>query len=274
MKTAVLTGSNSGVGKAAAIVLAKKGYKVIIHGRDAAKTKQAADEVKSASGSKEVDHVVADISEIKGMRAFADAVKQKTNVIDALVLSTGVILPKYVLTGDQLEAGFAIQYLSRFAAVQMLMPELKAGKAKIVHVGAPTLKKATIYFDNINLKGEFTMMKAMGQEMLANHLMTQEFAKRIPASEMVLNIHHVGIAKTGIMRETGFFLKMLVNVFGTSPDKACANTVYLASDEKVNYSGYFLPKPGKPEVKTKIQFDAGMAAKLWDRSMELIKPVL
>src|ERR1051326_9027386 len=88
---------------------------------------------------------------------------------------------------------------------------------------------------------------------------------------MVMNIFHVGIAKTGIAERAGFMFKMLVNVFGTSPDKACANAVYLASDEAVNFSGYFLDKPGKPQHKIKVAHDAAMASKLWDRSLELLK---
>ena len=271
MKTAVITGGNSGIGKATATQLAKKGYRVIIHGREPEKTKQAASEIISASGNKNVEYVVADISSIAGMKALAEEIKTKTDEINALVLSTGVILNKHILTIDGLELGFVIQYLSRFATTHFLMNELKKGKARIVHVAAPTLKKATIHFDNLALKGEFTMMKAMAQEMLANHLMTQEFAKRIPANEMVMNIFHVGIAKTGIAERAGFMFKMLVNVFGTSPDKACANAVYLASDEAVNFSGYFLGKPGKPQHKVKVAHDAAMASKLWDRSLELLK---
>ena len=148
MKTAVITGGNSGIGKAAAIELAKKGYRVIIHGRDPQKTKEAAEEIKTASGNTNVDFVAADISLIKGMKELADAIKQKTNSIEALILSTGVILPTHVVTPDGLEAGFVIQYLSRFAITQLLMTELKNGSAKIAHVGAPTFKKATIWEDN------------------------------------------------------------------------------------------------------------------------------
>lgn len=274
MKTAVLTGSNSGIGKATAMALAEKGYRVIIHGRDESKTKEAAGEILKRNGNKNVYYIVADVSTVAGMKKLADAIKQKTDSIEALVLSTGVILPKHIITADGLELGFVIQYLSRFAVTQLLDAQLRKGRARIVHVGAPTLKNAAIHFDNLALRGEFTMMKAMAQEMLANHLFVQEFAKRNPSNDVVMNIFHVGIAKTGIMRETNFLLRGLVKLFGKSPDKACGNAVYLASDPGVNFSGYFLPKPGTPSVKVKEQFDAAMAEKLWERSMELIEPVM
>jgi len=275
MKTAVITGGNSGVGKATATELAKKGYRIIIHGRDAEKTKQATEEIKSKSGNTNVEYIVADVSNLKGMKELATAIKQKTDTIDILILSTGVILPKQIITADGLEAGFAIQYLSRFATVQLLLSELKrSGKARVVQLSSPTLKTAQIYFDDLPLKNGFTMMKALGQEMLANHLFTQEFAKRHPDNDIIMNILHVGVSKTGIMRETNFFLKLMVNLFGGSPEKASANPVYLATNENANFSGYFLSKPGKPEVKEKLAYDAATAERLWDISMGLIKDIL
>jgi len=273
MKTAFIAGGNSGMGKAAATALAKKGFRVIIHGRDTNKTRDAADEIKKASGNN-VEYIVADISTIQGMKTLADAVRQKTDTINTMVLSTGVILPNHVVTPDGLEAGFVIQYLSRFALTHLLMPELKKGNARIVHVGAPTMGSAKIYFDDLALKNNFSMMKALGQEMLANHLFVQEFAKRNPGNEVVMNILHVGIAKTGIMRNSNFLLRGMVNLFGRSPEALSKNTVYLASDDSANYSGYFLKKPGAPNVKEKVQHDSSVAERLWEKSMELIKPIL
>jgi retinol dehydrogenase 14 len=272
MKTAVITGGNSGVGKAVAIGLAKKGYRVIIHGRDSQKTIEAAAEIKKESASSNVEYISEDISTIRGMKNLASAIKDKTTSIEALVLSTGVILPKQVITADGLEKGFTVQYLSRFALVQLLMQELKNGKARIVMVGAPKLGNAQIYFDDLALKDNFTMMKALGQEMYANHLLVQEFAKLHPDNEVVMNMAHAGVSRTGIMRNSNFMLRTLVNVFGQSAESAAENFIYLATDPSANFSGYFLKKPGKPEVKEKIQYDAETAHRLWNRSLELIYP--
>ncbi len=272
MKTAVITGGNSGIGKAVATELAKKGYRVIIHGRDPQKTLQAAEEIKAGSGNPHIEYISADVSTIQGMKELADAIRQKTGSIEVLVLSTGVILPRHVITTDGLEAGFAIQYLSRFAMVQMLMTELKNGHARIVTVGAPKLANAKIYFDDIALKKDFSMMKALGQEMFANHLLVQEFAKLHPDNDVVMNMAHVGIAKTGIMRHSNFFLKAMVNLVGRTPEAAAQNFVYLASDPSATFSGYFLRHPGKPDKKEKIQYDPEIAKRLWNYSLELIYP--
>ncbi len=272
MKTAVITGGNSGIGKATAKQLAKKGYRVIIHGRDAKKTAEALEEVKTYSGSQNVEAIVGDISSVDGIKKLATDIQAKTNRIDVLVLSTGTIYSKSLVTAEGLDTPFVTQYFSRFGLTKLLMPQLQnAGKARIVHCGAPTMKKAQVFFDDLSLKNNFTMMTSMGQAMLSNHLFVQEFAKRNPDGNITMNIFHVGIAKTGVARETGWFFRTFVNVFGASADKACANAVWLADSSLANFSGFFLPAPGKPEKKEKIGFDAKLAERLWETSEKLLK---
>lgn len=273
MKTAVISGGNSGIGKATAIALAKKQFRLIVHGRDPDKTVRAVEEIKQISGNNAVEGICCDISELAGMRKLADAIKGKPTSIEALVLSSGVILPSQVFTADGLEAGFAIQYLSRFALTQMLMPELTAGKARIVMVGAPVIWGAKIYFENIALRNNFTMVRAMAQEMFANHLLVQEFAKRNPCKEVVMNMANPGYVKTDIARHSNILFRIGLKFIGTSPDEAAGNFGYLAAHEDVSFSGYFLKKPGRPDVKEKINYDAVVSERLWNMSMELIKPV-
>jgi len=270
MKTAVITGGNSGMGKAIALELAKKNYRIIIHGRDKEKTNMALAELKSLSGNSNIEAIVEDISSVKGMKELARKIKAQTNEIHALVLSTGVILSKHELTDDKLEKGFAIQYLSRFAVTQLLLEELMRGKAKIVLVGATKIRNAKIYFDDLALLSNFTMLRAMAQEMFCNHLFVQEFAKRYNADSMVMNMGHVGVASTGIARHMNFIFRLGLKLLAQSAQKAAANFVYLASDDTVTFSGYFFKNPKSNQVKEKINYDAALAEKLWNRSLELI----
>lgn len=274
MKTAVITGGNSGVGKAIAVALAKQGYRVIIHGRDTTKTLAAAEEIKVQSASSAVEYIVADVSTLAGMRELADAIKQKTAIIHTLVLSTGAILPDQIITEDGLEKGFAIQYLSRFAVTQLLLTELKAGNAKVVQVGTAVLPRATIHFEDLALHSNFTMVKAMAQEMFANHLFVQEFSKRYESSGIRMNMAEVGISKTGITRNLNIVLRMLIKLIGRTPEKASVNFVYLASDETVDFTGYFLYFPWNKKYKKKINYDSKLAEHLWNRSLELIAPIM
>ena len=274
MKTAVITGGNSGIGKAIALALAKKNFRIIIHGRDAEKTLLAENEIKSVSGNRQVESIAADVSSLAGMKNLVDAIKARTESINALVLSTGVILPHRKVTPDGLEAGFAIQYLSRFTVTNLLMNELKKGNARIVSVVAPVIPGAKIHFEDITMEKNFTMIGAMSQEMFANHLFVQEFAKRHPQNDVVINMANPGFSDTGIVRRLPVLLRWPYKLIATKPEKAAHNFIYLASDEGVNFSGYFLKKPGKPDIKVKANYDQSVSERLWEKSMELIRPVL
>ena len=85
-----------------------------------------------------------------------------------------------------------------------------------------------------------------------------------------MNMANVGIAKTGIVRHSNLFFKLGVLIFGKSPEKAIKNFVYLASDESVNFSGYFLKRPGHPLVREKNNYDPAVSERLWNVSLDLI----
>lgn len=274
MKTAVITGGTGGIGKAVAMALAKKHFRVIIHGNDPAKALHVEQEIIAESGNNLVESIAADVSTLSGMKELADAIKAKTDTINALVLSTGVILPKRKVTPDGLEAGFVIQYLSRFAVTNLVMNELKKGNAHIVSVVAPVLPGAKIHFDDITMEKKFTMFRAMAQEMFASHLFVQEFAKRHPENNLLINMANPGIVETGIARRLPAILRWPYKLIAAKPEKAAHNFVFLATDERVNYSGYFLKKPGKSEVKEKANYDPVVAERLWNKSMELIRPIM
>jgi hypothetical protein len=68
-------------------------------------------------------------------------------------------------------------------------------------------------------------------------------------------------------------LQWAYRLVAANPGKAAQNFVYLASDEEVNFSGYFLKNPRKPAVKEKANHDPLVTEKLWGKSMELISAI-
>ncbi len=265
MKTAIITGGNSGVGKATAKALATSGYRVIIHGRDEEKTKAAVAEIRASSGNANVDYVCGDVSSIAGMKAVGNALAAKVDVLDVLVLSTGLLSQKRIATADGLEALFTTQFLSRFAITNMLLPALQKSKdARIIHVGAPLIKGAEMQWKDLGLTKGYNMIKAMKQCMLANHLFVQEFARRHEASPLHMNMAYPGVVKTGIARELNPIIRLLLRLVAGSVEKASRNVVYLATHPAANFSGYFLGSPGHPEQKEKMSQDPELAKKLWE----------
>ena len=87
-KVAVITGGASGIGKATAAVLARKGVKVIISGRREALGQEAAAEIRSQGG--EVSFVVADVDSEASVRAMIDFTVNKYGRLDLAVNNAGL----------------------------------------------------------------------------------------------------------------------------------------------------------------------------------------
>ncbi len=88
-KVAIVTGGNSGVGKATALLLAKEGAKVVISARRQAQLDEVAAEIKAAGG--EVTTVVTDISKPEDAKNLVEKTIEAYGKVDILVNNAGVL---------------------------------------------------------------------------------------------------------------------------------------------------------------------------------------
>src|SRR6516164_5116386 len=86
-KRAFVTGSNTGIGKGIAAVLAREGATVVIHGRNAERAELAEKDIRSSGGRAIV--VLGDLATDAGAKSVADAVVAQLGGIDILVNNAG-----------------------------------------------------------------------------------------------------------------------------------------------------------------------------------------
>lgn len=269
-KTIVITGGTGGIGYAIAIALAKQGNDIIFQGRDRVKGEQIAQELSKINGST-ARFIAADVSSIAGIKALAVDIKKLTPKIDIFIQATGTLNSERKETKDGLYESFAVNYLCKFMLDHLLLEELKRGHAKIIIIGGPLRNKAEINFDDLHLKKNYTLMKSVGQNMMAIHHHVQEFSKRY-GDAVSINVVNAGVVKTGIDRNVKGLMSLVFLILGpllsNSIEKAIVNVMaILESDAKD--SGYFYPKVAKPGIKEKINLDRTVAAKLWEESLKL-----
>lgn len=104
-----------------------------------------------------VDYQFLDTGNLKSVRQFASAVRNKYAKIDILINNAGVMATPYHLTEDGFESQFAINYLGHFLLTHLLLPQLKAAgtqdlNARIVNVSSCAHRTGRINFDDINGK--------------------------------------------------------------------------------------------------------------------------
>lgn len=271
-KICLITGANSGIGKATAIGLAKMGASIIMVCRNQERGERALKYIKSKSNNESIELMLVDLSSQKAIHQFVQEFKEKYNKLDVLINNAGVNLSKQTLTEDGIETTFAVNYLATFLLSNLLFDSLVAGQpARIVNV-ASSVQAKSIDFDNINGEKHYGQMKAYSLSKLAIVLFTYEFAKRFGGNGVTINCLHPGYIRTNMIRNFRKFVKYffpLISLFVKSPKRGAKTSIYCASSPNLEgVSGKYFKK--RKEAKTvRASYDEELAKKLWDLSVEL-----
>lgn len=128
-KHILITGSTDGIGKLAAINLAKEGHFIYIHGRHPEKTAAVIAEIKEVSKNQNIKGFVADFSDLAAVRQMAQQINADVDVpkIDVLINNAGVLKSPMSHNDDGIDLRFAVNYLAPYLLTKELMPLLKRG---------------------------------------------------------------------------------------------------------------------------------------------------
>src|SRR5688572_26887545 len=273
-KICLVTGGTNGIGKSTALELARMGATVVIVGRDAQKTSQVVEEIRAASGNKNVDSLLADLSSQQEARRLANEFKSKYSHLHVLLNNAGGFFLRCQLSVDGGEMTFALNHLASFLLTDLLLDTLKASApARIINVSSDAHASGKIEFDNLHGERDFTP-RAYDNSKLANILFTMELARRLEGTGVAVNALHPGFVATGFAKNNGRVIAALVSIFAPlvarSPAKGAQTSIYLASSPSVEgiTGKYFYDSQ---VIQTAPQAtDMVVARKLWDVSAEMV----
>lgn len=272
-KTCVITGANTGIGKAAAVALAALGAHVVMVCRDRGRGETALAEIlhtanqTARGGSAEL--CFADLSSQAEVRAVAHAIMAAHPRIDVLVNNAGLALKRRELSVDGIERSFAVNYLAYFMLANLLLPALRAaGRARIVNVASAAHARGKLDFDNLQGERSYSNIQMYSASKLEDVMFTYVLARRLAGSGVTVNTLHPGVVATDIWRQVAV-LRILGKWFMLSPEKGALTTVYLAASPEVEgVSGQYFDKC-KPARTTRLSHDQTLQEKLWSTSVAL-----
>jgi NAD(P)-dependent dehydrogenase (short-subunit alcohol dehydrogenase family) len=272
-KVCLVTGGTSGIGKAAALGLARLGATVCIVGRDRERCVVAVDEIKQQSGNKDVELLLADLSSQRSIRKLAGDFKRKHRRLHVLVNNAGGVFP-YTRTVDGIEQTFAVNHLAYFMLTNLLLDTLKrSAPARIVNVSSEAERGGKINFDDLQGQKKYRSFRAYSQSKLANILFTYELARRLGSTSVTVNALHPGVVATRFGRDLGP-VRWLYKLGGRAmrtPEQGAETVIYLASSPEVEgVTGQYF-QDCKPIKSAPVSYDETIAQRLWQVSAEMTR---
>jgi NAD(P)-dependent dehydrogenase (short-subunit alcohol dehydrogenase family) len=281
-RVCIVTGSNSGIGKAAAMGLARCGSTVVMVCRNLERGKVAQAEIIGDTGNKSVDLMVCDLSSQRSIRQFAAEFKAKYNRLHVLIHNAANFdqsLRHPVITEDGVETVFATNHLGPFLMTNLLLETLKAGAPSrvltVASKGLITYPFLSIEYDNLNGQKKFSAQHAYYHSKLAQVIFTFDLAERLKGSGVTVNcirVTNVQLDKDRYEHITGWKRRAyeLKRRMAITPKQMAEAYIRLAvAPEFENVTGkYFDEKCGEVRAN-KGAYDQASWHRLWQVSESL-----
>lgn len=273
-KVCIVTGANSGIGKATALGLAHMGATVVLVCRDQIKGEEAQNEIKEQSGNDAIDLMLADLASQESIRQLAEYIQEHYQHVHVLINNAGVAHLTRRETIDGCEMEFAVNYLAPFLLTHLLLDKLKASTpARIVNVSSSFHKSGSITMDDVQSEKTFRHMR-YGQSKLALVLFTYELARMLQGTGVTANCLHPGFVATNIGQNgegpVGRRIIKLISRLGMSPEEGAKTSLYLASSPEIEgvTGKYFVKR--RPVRSAPISYDESLQRQVWEETTKLV----
>ena len=272
---AVVTGSTSGIGRAAAVALGRLGADVVVHGRDRDAGSAVVAEPDAAGA--DATFVPADFTDRSAVREFATTVRAETDGVDLLINNAGGFFRDGRLTGLGVERTFHVNHLSPFLVTAELVAHLREG-ARVVTTASAAHRGTDLDLDRTTTLDGYSATWAYSHSKLANVLFSNELARRLDAAERAVtanSLHPGAIPGSGFSRFLPGPLPAVVRLFDSVPgvtsvaDGAAALVFLGVSPRVAGVSGRYFSGQ-EPETPSAAARDTGAARRLWERSTALL----
>ncbi len=277
-KQVVLTGGNTGIGKATAEELCRRGARVVLTARDAAKGDAAVASIRAAVPGAQIDWRPLDLAQRASIERCAATLLEELESIDVLVHNAGLILSDRREAESGIEATFMINHLGPFLLTRLLERRLiESAPARVVVVASAAHRRARggLDFDDLQATRRYSGELVYSRSKLANILFANELARRLEGTGVTANSLHPGVVATDFTGDgdaTGLwrlFFRVL-RPFLKTPEQGARTSVHVACEpELAGTSGAYF-SDAKRAMPAAFARDDDAARRLWSASEALL----
>ncbi|KAJ3691174.1 hypothetical protein LUZ61_020338 [Rhynchospora tenuis] len=284
--TAIITGATSGIGAETALVLAKRGARLILPARSLKAAEEAKARIISECPGSDIIILPLDLSSLASVRSFVSLFLSLDLPLNLLINNAGKFSDRHAVSEDGVEMTFATNYLGHFLLTKLLLEKM-AETAKVTGIeGRIVNVSSTIhswftgdgiqYLDNVTRKKiPYDPTKAYSFSKLANVLHTKALSEKLKEmnANVTANCVHPGIVRTrltrdreGLITDVVFFLAS--KLLKTIP-QAAATTCYVAVHPTLaGVSGKYFSDCNE-SATSKLACNDQEAFRLWEFSDKL-----
>ncbi|MFO7617254.1 MAG: SDR family oxidoreductase [Bacteroidales bacterium] len=273
-KIVLITGANSGIGKATAEELALRGARVVMMSRNLERGEEARKELVTRTGREEIDLMQCDLASLSDIRRFSAQFHEKYDRLDVLVNNAGIYTRERMVTADGFEYQIGVNHLGHFLLTSLLFDLLKeSGQARIINVSSAAHLAGKIHFGDLHLEKSYNSWRSYAQSKLANVLFTYELSRQLNGDGITVNALHPGFVRSRFSydrrTEKPHPLIRLGEFVSIPPEKGAGTAIFLAASPEVEgiSGGYFVRN--KPRKTSRASYDRQTAEELWRVSSEL-----
>uniref|UniRef100_A0A9J8DFN2 Dehydrogenase/reductase 12-like a n=3 Tax=Cyprinus carpio TaxID=7962 RepID=A0A9J8DFN2_CYPCA len=237
----MITGANSGIGKATAMAIAKKAGTIHMVCRNKDKAEEARAEIVKESGNKEIYVHILDLTETKKVWEFAESFKKKYKTLNVLINNAGCMMTKREENDEGLEKSFASNSLAVYILIKSLIPLLeKSPEPRVITVSSGGMLVQKLRTGNLqSQRGRYDGTMVYAQNKRQQVVMTEQFAKAHP--NIHFSVMHPGWVDTPTIANAmpDFHSSMKERL--RTPEQGADTVVWLAVSEAAvkNPSGRF-----------------------------------
>lgn len=277
-KVVIVTGCNTGIGKETAMELARRGGRIYMACRDAARCEAARLEIIERTQNQNVFNRTLDLASLSSVRQFSERFLAEEERLDILINNAGIMATPRKLTVDGFEQQFGVNHLGHFLLTNLLLERLKSSApSRIVVVSSAAYICGRINKDDLNSEKHYSkFLGAYCQSKLANILFTRKLAEMLRNTGVTVNCVHPGIVRTELGRysiSTHWFNAIWLRIFGCfvkTPKAGAQTTLRVALDPALEKcSGDFYADSTSLPLLPKAK-DKEMAEWLWKESEKLV----
>ena len=271
----LVTGATSGIGRATATELARRGARVIVHGRTARKAEEARAAIATAVPGAKLEVASGDFSSLAEVRALTDDLRARFPRLHVLVNNAGVERWERHVTADGFEETWAVNHLAPFLLTLRLLDTMRAsGPARIIIVSSLVHRWGRIDWDDLQLERGYRPERAYYRSKLASLMTSLELARRLEGDDLGVLAVEPGLVRTGFTRDfRGFprwWAQAMGQVFYRRPEDVAREIADLALGEAWHAKSGLYVARGRVEQPSPRAVDEAAQRRLWDVSARAV----